>query len=201
MKKSFFIISAVLFLFFSIAMHPINACASGFDPEYYAARYPDVTAQLGTSQSALINHYITFGVNEGRFQNAQEEAEGKPLNTYVDVDIVNQTVTYILDGNVAFSSPCVTGDAGKNRNTPTGMYSIYKHVQGVYLTGPTWRNWVDFWMPFTRSGCGLHDANWRKTFGGEIYKTNGSHGCVNLPHDAAEQLFGMVSVGTIVVVH
>ena len=40
-----------------------------------------------------------------------------------------------------------------------------------------------------------------KAFGGEIYKTNGSHGCVNLPHDVAEQLFGMVDVGTVVIVH
>ena len=27
----------------------------------------------------------------------------------------------------------------------------------------------------------MHDATWRGKFGGQIYKTSGSHGCINLP--------------------
>ena len=180
---------------------PVRSFASGFDPAYYAAKYPDVAEALGTSQQALINHYLTFGIGEGRFQNAEEEAAGTPLNTYVDVDLTNQTVTYILNGAVAFESPCVTGDVSKRRSTPTGVYAVFGHVQGTYLTGPTWKNWVDYWMPFTRGGCGLHDATWRKNFGGEIYKTNGSHGCVNLPYDKAKELFDLINIGTVVIVH
>ncbi|MCR5403275.1 MAG: L,D-transpeptidase [Butyrivibrio sp.] len=179
---------------------PLSAYATGFDPAYYAARYPDVVQALGDSRQALLNHYLSYGVHEGRFQNAEEEALGTPLSTYVDVDITNQTVTFIQNGQAVLSSPCVTGDISKNRNTPIGIFAVYGHKKGTYLTGPTWKNWVDYWMPFS-GGCGLHDATWRKTFGGEIYKTNGSHGCVNLPHDIAEQLFGMVDVGTVVIVH
>lgn len=175
--------------------------ASGFDPVYYAARYPDVAAAVGTSQQALINHYISFGIAEGRFQNSEEEALGTPLMTYIDVDIDNQNVTYYLNGQTAFTSPCVTGDTSKRRSTPTGVYAVFGHVAGTYLTGPTWRNWVDYWMPFTRSGCGLHDASWRSSFGGDIYKTNGSHGCVNLPCDKAKELFDMIGIGTVVIVH
>ncbi len=201
MNKILKIILSVLLITACIAMTPVSAQASGFDPVYYAERYPDVANALGTSQQALINHYITFGISEGRYQNAEEEAAGTPLSTYVDVDITNQTVTYFLNGTAVFSSPCVTGDISKRRSTPTGYYAVFGHVKGTYLTGPTWHNWVDYWMPFTKGGCGLHDATWRKNFGGEIYKTNGSHGCVNLPHDAAEQLFGLIDVGTIVIVH
>ncbi len=180
---------------------PVQSRASGFDPEYYAQKYPDVVAALGDSRQALINHYLTFGINEGRFQNAEEEAAGTPCNTYVDVNLETQTVTYILNGEAVLSSPCVTGDVSKHRSTPTGVYAVFGHVKGTYLTGPTWHNWVDYWMPFTRGGCGLHDANWRSRFGGEIYKTNGSHGCVNLPHDVAQQLFDMIGIGTVVIVH
>lgn len=180
---------------------PVQSKASGFDPEYYAQKYPDVVAALGDSRQALINHYLTFGINEGRFQNAEEEAAGTPCNTYVDVNLETQTVTYILNGEAVLSSPCVTGDVSKHRSTPTGVYAVFGHVKGTYLTGPTWHNWVDYWMPFTRGGCGLHDANWRSRFGGEIYKTNGSHGCVNLPHDVAQQLFDMIGIGTVVIVH
>ncbi len=185
---------------FSILQFSVTAEAAGFDAAYYAARYPDVVEALGTSQQALLNHYLSYGVHEGRFQNAEEEALGTPLSTYVDVDITNQTVTYYENGQAVLSSPCVTGDISKKRATPTGIFAVYGHKKGTYLTGPTWKNWVDYWMPFA-GGCGLHDATWRKAFGGEIYKTNGSHGCVNLPHDIAEQLFGMVNVGTVVIVH
>ena len=37
-----------------------------FDPEYYANTYPDVVAELGTSPQALLDHYLTFGMKEGR---------------------------------------------------------------------------------------------------------------------------------------
>ena len=56
-------------------------------------------------------------------------------------------------------------------------------------------------MKFTNSNIGLHDASWRSEFGGEIYKTNGSHGCVNLPKDKAYELYDLISVGTTVIVH
>lgn len=37
-----------------------------FDPEYYAASNPDVTAALGTDANTLYNHYLQYGKNEGR---------------------------------------------------------------------------------------------------------------------------------------
>jgi lipoprotein-anchoring transpeptidase ErfK/SrfK len=43
-------------------------------------------------------------------------------------------------------------------------------------------------MPFD-GGIGLHDATWRDEFGGEIYKTDGSHGCVNLPKETAKIIY------------
>ena len=43
-------------------------------------------------------------------------------------------------------------------------------------------------MPF-HDGQGLHDAWWRNAFGGTIYQTNGSHGCVNLPPAAAKTIY------------
>ncbi len=190
----------LLFMSVFVLLFSVSAEASGFDPAYYAEKYPDVVAVVGDSQPALINHYLTFGIGEGRFQNAEEEAAGTPLNTYVDVDITNQTVTYILNGEAVLSSPCVTGCVSKHRSTPTGIFATTGHVKGTYLIGPTWKNWVDYWMPFY-GGCGLHDATWRNSFGGSIYQTNGSHGCVNLPHDVAQQLFDMIGIGTVVIVH
>ena len=47
---------------------------------------------------------------------------------------------------------------------------------------------VKYWMPFN-GGIGLHDADWRSKFGGTIYQTNGSHGCINLPPKVAAQVY------------
>ncbi len=206
----------------------ISVSAEGFDATYYANKYPDVVQQLGNDPAALEQHYLTFGVNEGRFQNQQEEIDNynnllnnpgaapdntevvaapvaQPLpgaGTYIDVNIAEQTVNYFENGVVKLSTPCVTGNVNAGNGTPTGTFAINTLTPGKFLTGPTWNVWVDRWMRFTpNAAIGLHDASWRSNFGGDIYLTSGSHGCVNLPHDAAVQLFDMASIGTTVIVH
>ena len=119
-------------------------------------------------------------------------------STYVDINIGTQTLTYFVNGVVALSTPCVTG--GPRNGTPRGVFTINSKVPGKYLTGPTWHVWVNRWMRFS-GNCGIHDASWRKSFGGNIYKSNGSHGCVNIPFSAADQLYNTAPVGTVVYVH
>ena len=71
---------------------------------------------------------------------------------------------------------------------------------------PTYISYVDYWMPFVGNLVAFHDASWRSSFGDDIYKSNGSHGCVNLPADKANQplqlkLYHIIKVGDVVVVH
>ena len=42
---------------------------------------------------------------------------------------------------------------------------------------------------------GMHDATWRSAFGGDIYRTNGSHGCINLPFEKAKIIYDYVYTG------
>lgn len=224
MKKRF--ISYLLIAFVTLQTAIIPSSADGFDPAYYAQKYPDVVNAVGNDADALYQHYINHGSAEGRFQNRQEEIDSL-LNatspgqvqasapapaadissmpgsgTYIDVNIAAQTVSYFENGEMKLSTPCVTGNINAGNGTPTGVFAINTRIPGKYLTGPTWNVWVDRWMRFTPDkAIGFHDANWRSSFGGDIYLTNGSHGCVNLPHDAAMQLFDMASIGTTVVVH
>ena len=195
-------VTAFVVLFICI-VGSVKSYADDFDPQYYASRYPDVYAAYGNDAAALYSHYLNFGMKEHRFKNAQEEASGtysETLSTYIDVDITNQTVTYYKDGVVVLTSPCVTGTPSTGNSTPKGVFQILNKTPGKYLTGPSWHVWVNRWMRFT-GAVGLHDANWRSNFGGTIYQSNGSHGCVNLPSDVASQLYDMVDVGTAVVVH
>ena len=55
-------------------------------------------------------------------------------------------------------------------------------------------------MP-VKGGIGIHDASWRKEFGGEIYKKSGSHGCINMALDKVQEFYGMIEVGTPVVAY
>jgi hypothetical protein len=41
----------------------------------------------------------------------------------------------------------------------------------------------------------LHDASWRSAFGGEIYKRNGTHGCVNAPFHLAKTIYENIEEG------
>ena len=62
--------SGLAYMMILILLFPIKSFASDFDPVYYAERYPDVVAALGDSKQALLNHYLNFGIAEGRFENA-----------------------------------------------------------------------------------------------------------------------------------
>ena len=121
-------------------------------------------------------------------------------NTYVEIDMGEQNVYIFSEGQCVFETPCVTGRMTRDRATPEGMYAIRFKQTNRVLTGynkdgsVSYRSPVKYWMPFNR-GIGLHDASWRRTFGGEIYKNSGSHGCINLPRDAAAQIYELVYKG------
>ena len=68
------------------------------------------------------------------------------------------------------------------------------------LRGPGYASPVKYWMP-VKGGIGIHDARWRKEFGGDIYLTDGSHGCINMPPSKAKELYNMLSIGDRVVLH
>ena len=117
---------------------------------------------------------------------------------YVEVDLSDQTVELYKDNDIILTTLCVTG----KDSTPTriGYFPIKYKTYDTYLKGPGYNSHVYYWMPFD-GGIGLHDAAWRDEFGGDIHFNNGSHGCVNMPHDAAKTIYENVSTGTKVLVH
>lgn len=117
----------------------------------------------------------------------------------VEVSIPEQMMYCYIGSNLMLASPCVTGRPGGRATTP-GHWHINSKERSRYLTGPGYKSWVNYWMPF-HGGQGLHDATWRGAFGGNIYTYGGSHGCVNLPLDVAAKLYSLVHVGMPVIVH
>ncbi|WP_163193063.1 L,D-transpeptidase family protein [Clostridium thermarum] len=121
-------------------------------------------------------------------------------NTYVEVDMANQHVWFYKDGILITEGPTVTGNVRAGHTTPEGIYSLKYKQRDTVLRGPGYASPVSFWMPFN-GGIGLHDASWRNRFGGNIYKTDGSHGCINLQYNVAKEIYNNIEAGIPVICH
>lgn len=115
-------------------------------------------------------------------------------NTYVEINLSKQYLWFYKEGILITEGSIVTGNLSKNYDTPQGTYTLDYKKADTILRGPGYASPVKYWMPFN-GGIGLHDASWRRSFGGEIYETNGSHGCVNLPTQVAEAIFNNIESG------
>jgi hypothetical protein len=119
-------------------------------------------------------------------------------NTYVEIDLTNQYMWFYKNGALLAKGSVVTGNVRENNTTPPGIYRLKYKQKNAVLRGPGYASPVTFWMPFN-GGIGIHDAGWRSVFGGTIYKTNGSHGCVNSPYNLAKAIFENIEAGTPVI--
>ena len=86
-------------------------------------------------------------------------------------------------------------DIGVNE-TDKFTFKVLNKARSLTLKGPDYESFVNYWIAFKGSSYGLHDASWRSSFGGTIYKYNGSHGCVNMPYYKVQALYNMVEIGT-----
>ena len=127
--------------------------------------------------------------------------------TYIEANLSSQHVWIYVDGAMVCETDCVSGNTSLGRGTPTGVFQILYKDTDVDLKGQQLANGqysyishVNYWMPFY-GGCGFHDASWRSRFGGSIYKTDGSHGCINLPPSITPKFYGYVRSGMPVIVY
>lgn len=131
------------------------------------------------------------------------------------VSTEQQSATMYQDARQIYATPVTTG--GPELPTDLGIFHIYFKASpfvfhspwppaSPYYYNPTP---ITFWMPFDGAE-GLHDASWRSDFGpgSNLSPTDlgtgrtilGTHGCVNLPFDAAQFVWTWAPVGTTVVV-
>lgn len=119
-------------------------------------------------------------------------------NTYVEINLTAQHLFLYKDGEKILESDFVSGSVARGYTTPGGIFGLTYKQRDATLTGETYRTPVSYWMPFNNN-IGMHDATWRREFGKNIYLTNGSHGCINLPFSAAKEIYGHIEKGTPVI--
>jgi lipoprotein-anchoring transpeptidase ErfK/SrfK len=112
---------------------------------------------------------------------------GEPIMAIVSIKSQQVTI-YDADGWI-LRAPVSTGTKG--RETPAGIFSVVEkdkdHHSNLY---------DDAWMPnmerITWSGIALH--------GGPLPGYAASHGCIRMPYDFAEKLFGKTQIGMRVII-
>jgi hypothetical protein len=128
------------------------------------------------------------------------------------VDLSQQRLT-AYDGNKVVLTTLVTTGNPK-LPTPTGTFHVmakfhpYKFISPWPKSSPYYYapSKVQYALLFKAGGYFLHDAPWRSVFGpgsntvigtpGQNY--TGTHGCVNLPSAAEQQLYAWADIGTVV---
>lgn len=125
--------------------------------------------------------------------------------TYVEVSIDKQHLWFYKNGQLIADGDVVTGDVKTGQDTQKGCFPLaYKEspstLKGNHEDGSEYSVQVQYWMPFFE-GEGLHDASWRSAFGGTIYQTNGSNGCVNCPPALAQTIYENIDAGTAIFIY
>ncbi|MGQ9586048.1 MAG: LysM peptidoglycan-binding domain-containing protein [Anaerolineae bacterium] len=117
-----------------------------------------------------------------------------PGERWIDINLSTQTLAAYAGNTLVYTARVSTGLPGTP--TVTGSYRIYAKYAAQTMSGPGYYlPSVPHVMYFYR-GYALHGAYWHNNFGRPM-----SHGCVNLPLDAAAWLYQWASVGTLVKVH
>ena len=139
-----------------------------------------------------------FGIVDGKYGLFNKANVEKLKGKFVVIDISEQKLR--LYENNTDNTLCCDVVTGKDKSpTSIGLFKVGSKDYDTYLVGPGYRSHVDYWIPFNH-GQGMHDADWRNKFGGEIYHKKGSHGCVNMQKKDAKQIYNTLERGDKVLV-
>ena len=121
-------------------------------------------------------------------------------DTYVEIDYTAQHLWYYKDGKLELDTDIVSGSLRTHNGSVDGVYKIVYKQRNATLVGEGYSTPVKYFMPYAYN-IGFHDAGWRSSFGDEIYKTSGSHGCINIPPKMAKKLYEKIENGTPVIAY
>jgi len=116
-------------------------------------------------------------------------------NTYVEINETRQHMWFYKNGSLIVQGDVVTGNVSLGHGTPTGVYKLQYKEKNATLKGEGYSVPVSEFMPFN-GGIGIHPATWRSNFGGNIYMTDGSHGCINSPPYLSRTIYNNIDANT-----
>lgn len=160
-------------------------------------------------QKSIDGSKYIYGLGYSTYAHGYGKSNHGIGKNYVVVSIKKQELWVVRKGKLAVHlTDVVTGtyNGGKGNRTPTGVwYIMYKEspsvLRGFNDDGSKYASKVQYWMPFTLSGCGLHDASWRNDWSKTAYLQGGSHGCVNIRPSEIHNVWRNVITNEAVIVY
>lgn len=142
----------------------------------------------------------TKQVAEGTENLVYQAAEGEK---WVDINLSDASVTAYIGGKVA-GGPFYMVPGAPDTPTVTGTFHVYlkydvQTMRGENADGSKYETEGVPWVTYFTGSYAMHGAPWRSSFGWSGY--GGSHGCVNMPVDAAKFIYDWTDMGDTVVVH
>ena len=142
----------------------------------------------------------TKQVAEGTENLVYQAAEGEK---WVDISLADNSVTAYVGGKVA-GGPYYMVPGAPDTPTVTGTFHVYlkydvQTMRGENADGTKYETEGVPWVTYFTGSYAMHGAPWRSSFGWSGY--GGSHGCVNMPVDAATFIYDWTDMGDTVVVH
>ena len=142
----------------------------------------------------------TKQVAEGTENLVYQAAEGEK---WVDISLTDNSVTAYIGGKVA-GGPFYMVPGAPETPTIVGTFHVYlkydvQTMRGENADGTKYETEGVPWVTYFSGGYAMHGAPWRSSFGWSGY--GGSHGCVNMPVDAAKFIYDWTDMGDTVVVH
>ena len=142
----------------------------------------------------------TKQVAEGTENLVYQAAEGEK---WVDINLSDASVTAYIGGKVA-GGPFYMVPGAPDTPTVTGTFHVYlkydvQTMRGENADGTKYETEGVPWVTYFTGSYAMHGAPWRSSFGWSGY--GGSHGCVNMPVDAAKFIYDWTDMGDTVVVH
>jgi hypothetical protein len=119
------------------------------------------------------------------------------------VSIATQHLWMCTGTALAYSTAVTTGAVDlPYDSTPTGTFEIQGRVTHTTLTLNTGKTYaVNYWIPFQGPLFGFHDSSWQTfPYGSQLYRTQGSHGCVHMPLPAIAFLYRWADTGATVTI-
>lgn len=155
------------------------------------------------SETEALYNQLLLGESATRtpiwYESAGTRGDNDLGNTYVEIDYTNQRMWFYKDGALIVETAVVTGNVSAGNASPEGIFCLVGKSEHETLKGEGYSTPVDYWMPFY-GGVGIHDADsWRSVYGGDIYQTSGSHGCINTPTAKVAVIYQNIEVGTPIV--
>lgn len=162
----------------------------------------------GSSVSKVDPIYVSTGYYDFTGVESARTKDDDIGDTYIEIDLTDQHLWYYEKGKKKLDTYIVSGQTTSlARTTLPGVYKLWsketnKRMKDTNADGDEWDTKCNFWNNVSLCGIGLHDSTWRNGyFGGEIYKWNGSHGCINMSYDDAKYVYDNVPYGTPVVMY